>query len=82
MSILHNVRAEVARAGLTQQQIADELGLHRTGVSRRMTGVTPWHAVELLQLARVLNVEPAVLVGPGPYSLDDLGVAVSLKAAS
>lgn len=54
--IAAEVRAELARQALTQQELADRLGLTQWWVSRRVTGLTPIGAAELVRIAEALNV--------------------------
>lgn len=51
-----NVRAEVARAGASQTDIAAVLGLSQAGVSRRLSGRVDFSATELTKLAAYLKV--------------------------
>lgn len=50
------VRAEVARQALTQQQVADRLGEKQYWVSRRLTGETKWEVSDLVRVASALGV--------------------------
>lgn len=55
--IAANVRAEVARQNLTQQQVADRIGgVGQWWVSRRLTGDTTITAEDLARFAEALNV--------------------------
>jgi transcriptional regulator with XRE-family HTH domain len=51
-----NVRAEMARSGLPQQQLADALGLKQQGLSRRLAGRTPFSLDEAFAVADILGV--------------------------
>lgn len=51
-----NIRAEMARSGLTQQDIANRIGKTRQAVSRRLTGLTEFRLDELAQIADLLDV--------------------------
>lgn len=55
-TIAAEVRAEVARQSLTQQQLADRLGEQQWWVSRRLTGLVPFEAAELVRVAEALGV--------------------------
>lgn len=57
------VRAEVARQRVSQQTIAAATGLTQSAVSRRMTGVIDFSATELRQIAELLEVPAATLLG-------------------
>jgi transcriptional regulator with XRE-family HTH domain len=56
------VRAEVARRKVTQQQLAELLGVHQMSVSRRLNGQTPFTAAEILTVAEFLGCDPALLM--------------------
>jgi hypothetical protein len=51
-----NVRAEVARAGRTQQAVFDAIGMTRSQWERRMRGDVDWRAIELHRIAEVLDI--------------------------
>lgn len=51
-----NVRAEVARAGRTQQAVADAIGMTRPQWERRMSGAVDWRAFELDRIAEALDI--------------------------
>jgi transcriptional regulator with XRE-family HTH domain len=50
------IRAEVARQALTQQQVADRLGERQWWVSRRLTGENPIEVLDLVRIASALGV--------------------------
>jgi predicted transcriptional regulator len=56
------LRAELARAGRTQADIATLLGISQPSVSERMRGNTPWRVTELTAVAEFLNVSVSVLL--------------------
>ncbi|MFI2365039.1 helix-turn-helix domain-containing protein [Promicromonospora sp. NPDC019610] len=56
------VRFEAARRGLSQRQIAAEVGLSRAAVSERFRGRTAWTLDQLGTLALLFGCDPAVLV--------------------
>lgn len=58
-----NVRAEAARAGLTNQQLAERAGVSPWLMSRRLRGQVPINVDELETLADALGVRPEVLLG-------------------
>ena len=58
-----SVRAEVARRKVTQQQLADLLGMHQMSVSRRLNGHTEFTVSELATVAEFLGVPVASLIG-------------------
>lgn len=51
-----NVRAEMARRGLSQTALAGHLGLSQTAVSARLRGRTPFDIDELVLIAGVLGL--------------------------
>ena len=51
-----NVRAEMARCGVTQTTLARKIGLSQTAVSARLKGRTPFDINELVLIAQVLGV--------------------------
>lgn len=56
-----NVRAEIARSGLTHKVAADHMAMPYHRFRRRITGETDWRAGELEALARALGVPVARL---------------------
>lgn len=60
--VARNVRAEMARAGKNQQDIASHLGISQQSVSRRMSGSTPFTIDELAAIAGLLGVRLTELV--------------------
>lgn len=57
------VRAYMARGRINQTQLAEALGLTQSSVSKRLRGVIAFDVNELQQVAEVLGVHPAVLLG-------------------
>lgn len=66
-----NVRAEMARKGMTQTTLARHLGFSQVALSARLRGVTPFDLDELVRCAEVLGV-----------ALDHLLAGVDAPAAS
>ncbi len=60
--IARAVRAEMARRGITQETLADRLGLTQRAMSRRLTADTSFRAEELAAIAEVLGVPVDVLL--------------------
>ena len=56
-----NVRAEMARANVTQTDIGRILKRSHSAVSRRLRGETPFRADELHRIAKHLGIEVALL---------------------
>ena len=71
-----NVRAEMARRGLSQTALAGHLGLSQTAVSARLRGLTPFDINELVLTAEVLGVPLGVLL-EGVAGAGVSGVAAS-----
>lgn len=57
-----NIRAELARKRMTQQQVASVLELSQASVSDRLVGRTAWKVNELTRLAEALDVPVASLL--------------------
>lgn len=57
-----NVRAELARAGISQSTIADSLGITKSGVSRRMQGRISFRVSELCAIADLIGIPVHVLL--------------------
>lgn len=57
-----NVRAEMARRGVTQMVLARKIGLSQPAVSARLKGKTPFNINELCLIASVLNVPLTALL--------------------
>lgn len=51
-----NVRAEMARKGVTQQQLGSHLGLAQASISARLRGRTAFNVNELATVAAFLDV--------------------------
>jgi transcriptional regulator with XRE-family HTH domain len=64
--IAATVRAEAARRQITQAHMAEKLGRSQTFVSRRLLGRVPFSIDELDQLAEILAVPLAELIGAAP----------------
>jgi ribosome-binding protein aMBF1 (putative translation factor) len=60
------VRLESARRGLTQKDLAAELGLSRTAVSARFREQVPWTLDEIGTLARLFGCRVVDLVTEAP----------------
>ena len=57
-----NVRAEMARQGVTQMVLARKIGISQAAVSARLRGTTPFDINELTAIAAVLGVPLATLL--------------------
>ncbi|WP_165692431.1 helix-turn-helix transcriptional regulator [Mycobacteroides abscessus] len=60
--VADNVRAEAARRGKNQGDLAQLLGISRQGVSQRLLGRIEFRVGELQAIAAFLNVPIATLV--------------------
>lgn len=57
-----NVRAEMARKGVSQEELAARLGFSQSVVSKRLRGITPFDINELTLIAQHLGVPLASLL--------------------
>lgn len=63
-----NVRAEMARADVTQTALASAIGLSQSALSKRLRGVIPFDINELTAVADHLGVEVTTLL-PAPAAV-------------
>lgn len=70
-----NVRAELARSGVSQREVCARLHLSRTAVSNRLQGHVDFRMQELQGIAALLDTTVGALV-------DDTAEMDSTKAAS
>lgn len=61
-----NLRAELARADVSQADVAELLGVTQPQVSARMLGKIPWRVPELQAIARHLGLPFSRLVDDEP----------------
>lgn len=59
LEIAEEVRAAIARRKVKQTDIAEIIGLSQAGVSRRLSGASPFSATELGVIAKFLGVSVA-----------------------
>mgnify|MGYP002737470240 CR=1 FL=1 len=57
-----NVRAELARRGISQAELAVKLNRSQPFVSRRILGKVPFNIEDLSDIARILDIPMALLV--------------------
>ncbi len=62
--VASNIRAEAARRGLFQSDIADALGVQQATISKRWRGGRAWPLEDLGPVADLLGVSVADLVTP------------------
>lgn len=62
LAVAANIRAEAARRGWTQQQLADRIGLGRISMSDRYRGRTAWSLDEVEQVADAMGLQVADLL--------------------
>lgn len=63
-TVTRNVKAEAARRGFTNQDIAQVLAMSVTSVSKRMTGRIEFRPSELEKIADLMEVPISVLTEP------------------
>lgn len=63
ISVVANIKAEIARCGVSQAEVAEALGLTQPQVSRRLTGRVDFSSKELVDLSRLLTVPVATFFG-------------------
>lgn len=57
-----NIRAEAARVGVTQTDIARALGISQSAISARWNGKTEWSLDDIDTVAILLNLDPLDLL--------------------
>lgn len=65
-AVLANIRAEMARRQVRQQDLAERLGIAQQGISMRLNGKTPLTAEEIQIIADELGCNPTTLEDPTP----------------
>lgn len=63
-----NVRAEMARRGLSQVALAEQLGISQSMLSNRLAGKTVFNIDELTRIAGLLDVPLSALLAEQPAS--------------
>ncbi len=59
------MRAERERLGISQEELADRAGLHRTYIGGVERGERNLGLLNVVRIARALRIAPASLVGDG-----------------
>ena len=62
-SIAATVRAEIGRAAARQADVANHLEISQSALSKRLKGSVRFTAEELVSIAELLRIPPAVLLG-------------------
>jgi len=60
--VASNIRAELARNGWSQEDLAEKLGINRVTLNRRLRGQLPWSLEQLDAAASALDVPLAELL--------------------
>lgn len=63
--ITGNLRAEMARRGITQQQVADVLGLSQASVSRKLLGKSRISIDQLYEITEHFGIDMASIIFAG-----------------
>jgi predicted transcriptional regulator len=69
LAVAENVRAELARQGVTQYDIGQLLGVSKSAMSRRIVGNTPFLDKELHQIADYLRIPVESLFKGAPQKV-------------
>ena len=77
MSIGDNIKRIRKERGMSQETLGAKLGVQKSAVSKWERGVvTKFDEIQLAEIARALNVSPAVLFG---YSEDEIEMNALVK---
>lgn len=57
-----NIRAEMARRGISQTELASQMGIGQSALSKRLAGAIPFDVNELVVVARLLRVSTSDLL--------------------
>jgi len=61
-TVNRNIKAELARSGFRQADLAQKLKIGAPALSRRLAGTVPWTLEELTTAAEFLGVQPVDLM--------------------
>jgi transcriptional regulator with XRE-family HTH domain len=64
-----NVRAELVRLGLSQDDLAEMVGISQPQISKRLSGQIGFEAAELVRIADLLKIPAARLVEVAPETV-------------
>lgn len=62
LSVAATVRAELARRGLNQWDLAERMGISRGAVSQRLLGHVPFDTDDLAAVAELLDITPSEIL--------------------
>jgi len=57
--VASEVRASIARAGVTATDVAKATGMSKATLSRKLRGFTPFNAEDLASIAAVVDAQPS-----------------------
>ena len=77
--VAEEVRALMARRGVTQMQLRDVLGVSQPAISARLHGKVAFDANEIGLLAEFFGVSPGVLFGAGGGGGPDGGLSMTTQ---
>lgn len=63
-----NIRAEIARRGIHQTDLAAQLGISQSALSKRLRGTTPLDINEVADIAAALGVPLSTLLPSEPLA--------------
>lgn len=63
-AVAGEVRAAIARAGLSHMEVASRIGMDRQVLGRKLNGYSPIGLEEIAAISQALGVSPASLIGP------------------
>ena len=73
-AVADNLAAEMARKRVSGRSAAKALGLTQAYVARRVSGDTPLDVNDLMAFARLLGIDPAVLLRVSPGEVGPAGI--------
>lgn len=60
--VASEVRAEIARKGLTVRSVAQSADLHRVSLGRKLRGQSDFYLAEFIAVCAAIGVQPSVLM--------------------
>lgn len=61
-AVAAEVRAEIARQGVTQRSVADASDIHRVSLGRKLRGQTDFYLDEFLRVCEAIHTSPSELI--------------------